>query len=192
MRREDWDQRSVKWTIELDLEDNVARIPLITDKEDLSEDHAVVFDEIVARRGELLRPFQVLLQTPAIAQRTAELGAVIRFDSKMSDADRELVILATASAHGCSFEWDHHLPIALAAGVRAEAVEALESGTGEFEEREKILVEFVLQLCRASQVSDDAFAVAHELLGTEGVVELAATVGYYTMLGYVMSACEAC
>jgi 4-carboxymuconolactone decarboxylase len=170
----------------------MARIPLIEDKEGLDEDHAAVFDEIVASRGKLLRPFQVLLQTPAIAQRVAELGAVIRFDSQMSDADRELVILATASAHGCSFEWDQHLPIALAAGVRGEAVDALGSGKGEFDRREAILVEFVLQLCQASEVSDDAFAPAHELLGTEGVVELAAIVGYYTMLGYVMSACEAC
>ena len=45
---------------------------------------------------------------------------------------------------------------------------------------------------RRSAVDDDTYNAAADLLGPSGVVELAAIIGYYTMLGYAMSVAEAC
>jgi hypothetical protein len=58
--------------------------------------------------------------------------------------------------------------------------------------RQATLVSFVNELCRTGAVSDETFRAAHELLGTPGTVELALTVGYYTMLCYTMSSVGAC
>ena len=170
----------------------MTRIPLVTDKAGLSESQTAAFDAVVASRGSLLRPFQLLVHRPAIAHHSAALGATIRFESQMRDADRELVILATAADHGCGFEWDHHLEIATRAGVRAEAIEVLRGGAGALHEWELVLVNFARELCRTASVSDETFTAAHEVLGHAGIVELAAIVGYYTMLAYVMGACDAC
>ena len=57
---------------------------------------------------------------------------------------------------------------------------------------ESLLIGFVRELCASSTVSEDTFASAREHLGDSGTVELSATVGYYTLLGYVMGACDAC
>ena len=46
----------------------------------------------------LLRPFEVLLHSPSMAEAVAELGHVVRFGSHLADADRELVTLATGRA----------------------------------------------------------------------------------------------
>lgn len=170
----------------------MARIPLITTKNDLSAEQAETFDWIVESRGKMLRPFEVLLHSPAIARHAAELGAKIRFDSEMTDVQRELVILTAAAEHDCQFEWDSHLPIALAAGVRPAAVEIVRGADGTLAAGERPLVTFTRELCRTGTVSDETFQSARDLLGEKGVVELAMTVGYYTMLGYAMNACDAC
>lgn len=170
----------------------MARIPLITDREGLVPEARAAFDRIVESRGELLRPFQVLLHVPAAAARVAELGHALRFGSGLEDRDRELVTLATGRARGCAYVWDSHVEAGIEAGVRPEAIAALEGEEGGLDEREEALVAFVDELCRTGAVTDRTFAAVHDLLGTSGTVELAVVVGYYTMLGLAMSACEAC
>jgi 4-carboxymuconolactone decarboxylase len=170
----------------------VSRIPLVTRREELDTDGRVVFDRIVASRGTTLRPFEVLLHAPAMADKVAELGHVVRCESELTDADRELVTLATGRAHSCGFVWESHLEAARAAGIEADTIAALDGDGGELGAREATLVSFVNELCGTSSVSNETFRAAHDLVGTSGTVELALTVGYYTMLGYTMSACGAC
>jgi 4-carboxymuconolactone decarboxylase len=171
----------------------MARVHLITDRDDdLSPEQIETFDWVVESRGSMIRPFEVLLHIPQVARRVAELGAKIRFDSSLLDHDRELVILTAARVHGCTFEWDTHLPLARAAGVRDEVIEHLLGDAGALTESESLLVAFVRELCADSTVSPDTFEKAKATLGESGVVELSATIGYYTMLAMVMGAADAC
>jgi len=170
----------------------MARVPLITTKDGLDAEQAAVFDWLLESRGKMLRPFEVLLHQPVLARGTGELGSTIRFATSIPDADRELAILATGRAHGCQYVWDSHLPNAEAAGVRPEAITALADGSGGFTKNEAALVELVDQLRQTSSVSDELFGMLQETYGTTGVIELTMTIGYYTMLGYTMSACGAC
>ncbi|MGZ8631848.1 MAG: carboxymuconolactone decarboxylase family protein [Actinomycetota bacterium] len=170
----------------------MSRIPLITARDDLDAGGRVAFDRIVESRGSILRPFAVLLHAPAMAERVAELGHVVRFESHLTDADRELVTLATGRAHGCAFVWGSHLEAARAAGVGPDTIAALEADGRDLGEREAALVSFVNELCETSSVSDATFRAAHDLIGTTATIELVLTIGYYTMLGYTMSACGTC
>jgi 4-carboxymuconolactone decarboxylase len=173
----------------------MARIPLVDDREALDPDGRAAFDSIAASRGELTRPFALLLHSPELARRVAELGHAVRFGSRLADADRELVTLATGRAHGCAFVWDSHLDAARDAGVGLEVVAAIEGGRAELAglgERERVLVSLARELCAGAEVSDSTFEAAHALLGTPATVEVVLTVGYYTMLSYAMGAFEAC
>jgi 4-carboxymuconolactone decarboxylase len=170
----------------------VSRIPLVTSRDGLDAEAQAVFDRLVASRGSLLRPFEVLLHAPALADAVGELGHVVRARSGLRDADREVITLATGLALGCAFVWDSHLESARAAGVDPATIEALEHGGVGLGDREATLVAFVRELCGTSAVSEDTFRAAHDVLGTTGVVETALTVGYYTMLVYTMSAVDAC
>jgi 4-carboxymuconolactone decarboxylase len=170
----------------------MARIELITRGSSLSPDGEIVAGRIVETRGELSRPFQVLLHSPAFADRVAELGHLVRSGSSLADADRELATLATGSSLGCDFVWTSHLDTASAAGVAADAIEALRDDPSRLDGREATIVAFVDELCRSGTVSGDVFAAARETFETRALVELAATVGYYTMLARVMGAFEAC
>jgi 4-carboxymuconolactone decarboxylase len=170
----------------------MARIPLVTSRDGLAGLQAETFDWIVESRGRMIRPYEVLLHTPAIARPAAELGHVIRFEGTLGDHDRELAILTAAAAHGCAFEWDSHVPIAAAAGVRDEAIARLRDGAGELTDAETVIVDFVSELCASSTVADDTFAAAAGALGDAGVVELSVVAGYYAFLSYVMGAAGAC
>ena len=170
----------------------MARIELITGEGELSPEVRAVSDRIVETRGEVSRPFEVLLHSPEIAERVAELGHLVRSDSSLSDADRELVTLATGRATGCRFIWTSHLEAASAAGLSAETVASVEGDGGALDPRETTLVAFVDELCATGEVSAATYAAAHELLGTRAMVDLAVTVGYYAMLAQVMGAFEAC
>lgn len=171
----------------------MARLPLITQRHaDLSEEQLDTFDWVVSSRGRMIRPFEVLLHSPGVARHVAELGAKLRFDSALSDHDRELVIMTAADAHRCAFEWESHLPLAREAGVREEAIDHLKGSDADLTEVEELLIGFVRELIESSTVSPERFDRARAYLGERAVVELCTTVGYYTMLGYVMGACDAC
>lgn len=172
----------------------MARVRLITDRDQgLSPEQMETFDWVVESRGRMIRPFEVLLHSPEVARHTAELGAKLRFDSSLSDHDRELVIITAARIHECVFEWDTHLPLARAAGVREEVIAHLTADGGtELMDSESLLIGFVRELCARSTVSLETFSRAKGLLGEAGVVELSATIGYYTLLAMVMGACDAC
>ena len=172
----------------------MARIELVTERDQLStEPQRELFDRIVASRGEMIRPYQVLVHAPAVAGAIGDVGAAIRFAGSLADHDRELVIITAAVINDCQFEWDSHHPIALEAGVRPETAEYLRSGEDhELDNREATIIGYVRELCDTGTVSDERFAEMVDLLGTEGTVELTATVGYYTMLAYVMNAAGAC
>jgi 4-carboxymuconolactone decarboxylase len=170
----------------------MTRVDLIAEDHDLTPEARLVADRIKESRGEVSRPFQLLLHSPALAERVAELGHLVRTGSTLTAADRELVTLATGRAIRCSFVWGSHLHAATAAGIPAETIETLQRDPTALPERERLLVSFVDELSGTRTVSDATFDAARNILGVPGVVELALTIGYYTMLGSVMGACEAC
>lgn len=175
----------------------MARIDLITERDQLSsETQRDVFDRIVASRGTMIRPYQVLMHAPAVVSAISDVGAAIRFGGSLDDRDRELVIITTAQITGCQFEWDSHHPIAIEVGVRPETTDFIREGGGGDTEvpdtRELAIIEYVRELSSDNTVSEVRFSQMVEMLGTEGTVELTVIVGYYTMLAYVMSAAGAC
>lgn len=88
--------------------------------------------------------------------------------------------------------WDSHVAAAAAAGIPDATITALRGDRAPLEERAAVLVAFVDELCERRTVSERTFGAARALLGDRGVVELAATVGYYGMLAAVMGAVDAC
>ena len=61
------------------------------------------------------------------------------------------------------------------------------------EPADEAIVGFVRELCATSDVSDERLAAVEAVVGgPPAVVELAALVGYYTLLGFVMKVGGAC
>jgi len=168
------------------------RVRMIEERDDVSPSQLETFDHIVASRGKMIRPFAAMLHRPEIARAAADLGAVLRYQSTLPDHDRELVICTTAIEGDCPFEWDSHYPTARAAGVSEDTLESIRAREDVSDQDDAVFVDFARELSRSGEVSDGTFETARARLGEEGTVELAALVGYYTMLAVFMNACEVC
>ena len=169
------------------------RVRMIEEREDTSPSQLGAFDHIAASRGgQMIRPFAAMIHRPQIARAAADLGAVIRFESTLSDHDREVVICTAAIERDCPFEWESHTPIARSAGVSEATLHSIENGQDIEDSDDAVLVDFTRELCRTGKVGNVVFERAWSRLGEEGTVELAAIIGCYTMLALFMNACEAC
>jgi 4-carboxymuconolactone decarboxylase len=171
----------------------VTRVQLIESREQATPEQQEVYDHIGSTRGgQVGRPFAVLLQRPEIARAMADLGSVIRFQSTLSDRDRELAIVTTAIERECAFEWQAHRPLASEAGVPEETLEAVAASSDVPDDRDARIVAYVRSLARTGKIDHDTYEGALALFAEAGVVELTAIVGYYTLLAMVMNSVEAC
>ena len=168
----------------------MARIPLIARSDQMAPAHRDVWMRIAKSRGSVVGPFAALLHSPVLADRTAELGAYIRFDSGLSAADRELVILSVARVFDCHFEWAYHVREARKAGLGAQTIAAIRErrAPAGLTAQEAEIVRYVSQLLVTHRADEETVAALRARLGVQGMVELTATVGYYAMLACTLNA----
>jgi 4-carboxymuconolactone decarboxylase len=166
----------------------MTRIPALSPG-DLSEHGRRVYDELMASRGEVDRPYQILMSSPELLRRVAHVGWFLRFESSLPAPIRECIILATGRELRCQFEWTSHEPQARRAGVSDESIRSirngeLPSGPG----GEEAVVRFVYENLRNGEVTDATFRRVRDAFGDAGTAEVAATIGFYSMLANVINA----
>lgn len=116
-------------------------------------------------------------------------GEVLRFHGSLPEQIRELAICLVARETGNQFEWQMHAPLAIKAGVAQGTIDAIAVGRrprGLTAEQETA-VDFVMELMLRHGVSDATYAEAVRRFGEPGTVELAALVGYFAMVCWVMN-----
>jgi len=161
--------------------------------EDLTPAQRKVHDAIVAGpRGRVEGPLRVWLLSPGLAERAQELGAFCRYGTSLPPRLSELAILTTGAFWQAGFEWYAHAPIALKAGVPADAIEAIRLGQAPkfAREDEKAVYEFSRELWTKRRVSDATYRRIADLLGKETVVELVAILGYYGLISMTINTFE--
>jgi 4-carboxymuconolactone decarboxylase len=168
----------------------MARIATIQKKEDLAPEHQPVYDSIAASRGVVGGPFLALLHSPELAQRTAHLGSFIRFESSLDHKLIELAALATARELECKHEWIAHVNHAQKAGIPIETIRAIhqKKGPEHFSSEDAQIISYVQELLREHRASEVTFQALYGRLGEKGLVELTATIGYYSMVACTLNA----
>ncbi|GFG55365.1 carboxymuconolactone decarboxylase [Mycolicibacterium agri] len=140
-------------------------------------------------RGDLVAPFVPLLRAPELMTRLQLVGEYLRFGAGLPQHLTELVILVVARRWDQDYEWGHHVPLARAAGLAEEVISAVRDGeavTGPADVR--AVWQLVDELETSRGVTDSTFAAARAAVGEDGIVEVIATVGYYTTLAMTMNA----
>lgn len=168
----------------------MTRLPEIpTDR--LTPDQKRIHDEVVAGpRGRVPAPVQVWLRRPELAERAQSLGAYCRYGTSLPPRLSELAILVTGVFWRASYEWAAHAPIAREAGVPDSVVEALKTGAEPAfdNEDEAVVYAFSRELLTSRAVSDDTWARAESVLGTDRVVDLIGVLGYYALVSMTLTA----
>lgn len=152
-----------------------------------------VYEEIMAGpRDRLVGPLRAAMHRPELAERWQKLGALLRFDTTVSARLSELAILVTARRWNSQVEWYVHVLDAQRAGVPAAVIEAIQAAEApEFDSAiDAAVYDFTVELQCTGQVGAATYGAVLKALGTVGIVELTAIVGYYTMVAMTLNAHE--
>jgi 4-carboxymuconolactone decarboxylase len=161
--------------------------------EQLSPEQTQVAEAILAGpRRSLGGPFQAWLRSPVLAERLQKLGEYVRFDNVLPRRLSEFAILITARHWTAQFEWYAHHPLALAAGLDPEVADAIAEDRvpAGLKADEQAVHDFATQLHRTGRVDDAAYAAALATFGEQGVIDLVALCGYYTMVAMTLNVAE--
>lgn len=169
------------------------RIPLINSPDGLSSRQKEVLASVVSGpRGKIQGPLMAALHNPELAERWSQLGAALRYGTCLPPRLSELAILVTARAWTCQLEWYIHEKIARDTGLEPAIIEAVCTGMRpDRADAEALEIrDFVHELQARKQVSDATYAKVLGRWGVNGVVELTALSGYYSMVAMTLNAHE--
>jgi 4-carboxymuconolactone decarboxylase len=177
----------------------MARLGMV-ERDALPEDQRRFHDAVNAiRRRPISGPFIVTMNSsPDLAARFAHLGHYFHArgqadESIVSIRVRAFISLIGSRALDAPYEWAAWVNWALEAGIPQDTVDAIRDGKppAHLTSEEKLVMEFCTQMISGNhRVSDATFKAALDHFGTQGLVELVVTLGYFAMIALPLNAFE--
>lgn len=174
-----------------DRDNGKPRVPLLAEHDHVPREHQHFLDRVVLTRGWVSGVFQVLMHTPDVATRVANIGDFVLYHSVLPRATQTLAWLIAAREFDCNYAWDASVGHARAAKLDPKLIEALEHGKpiAALAGEHKILFDFCRQLLRGNHhVTEETYQAVEREYGVSGAVQLSITVGYFAMMSLVANA----
>lgn len=168
----------------------MSRIPPVSEQ-CLTPQQQRVYEKVVSGpRGTIVGPLRAVLHSPELADRWQALGEYLRYFSIVPMPLRELAIIAVGRHWNCQLEWLIHAPLAREAGIADRVIDAIRPARApQFADAvEASVYELTRELLTSGRASDSTYREARAHLGTQGIVELVALVGYYSMVAMTLNA----
>jgi len=170
----------------------MARIPLFP-LDAMTPEQRKVYDAVVSGpRGVVVGPLRAALHRPELADKWQQFGEILRYRTGLPPRLSELAIIVTARHWTSQLEWQQHAPAALKGGLAPEIVDAIREDRRPAFSRddEEAVFDFAFEIQKAKSVTEKTYQRALGLVGVQGVVELTALIGYYTMVAMTLIAHE--
>jgi 4-carboxymuconolactone decarboxylase len=151
----------------------------------LSEDQRLFAEQSGSSTG----PYHAFMRNPDLHRRLAPLRQRLREQTGFGPAFQELAILLTARHWRSPAMFEAHRPMAVAAGLSAAVIEAIQAGRRPegMTEPEATLHDFVHGLLRTGHAADDRFARARAAFGEAGLLDMVALIGFYGMIAMILN-----
>ncbi|MCB1511201.1 MAG: carboxymuconolactone decarboxylase family protein [Hyphomicrobiaceae bacterium] len=165
------------------------RMPPIAEN-DLTEEQKAAAATFAEGRGYGVRgPFMPLLRSPEVMLRAKAMGDYLRFKSVLEPRLSEMAILVTARFWSQNYEWHAHRPLAEKGGLNPAIADAIADGRRpeNMADDEAALYDFSTELHVNRSVSDATYARAKAHFGEQGIIDLTALNGYYTLIAMVLN-----
>lgn len=164
--------------------DSRCRLPLPR-REDLDEAGRAIFDGYTDPKGGTIRglkgPGGIQLHSPRLSQANRPVNKYLRFESGLTEREREVAILITAREADSRFEWAAHEPEALRVGVPKEVVEAIKhrKPLEGLADEDSVIIQLGREAFGKRKVSSETYARALQRFGAPKLVNLVALMGNY-------------
>lgn len=155
---------------------------------------AALEKQILAERGRISLIYQVLLNSPPIAHGWEQMLSAVRNRSSLAPGLRELVILRVAVLNNAPYEFDAHVPHALAAGVPQSVIDAMRSipltADVPLSAAERVALRLTDAMTRDIEVADALYAEVRQHFDVQGQIDLVATAAAYNMVSRFLAALQ--
>ncbi|HEV7258051.1 MAG TPA: carboxymuconolactone decarboxylase family protein [Bosea sp. (in: a-proteobacteria)] len=130
-----------------------------------------------------LNVYRTMAHHPALLKAWAPLRQHVVKDSALGPVRSEVVILRAAHRMGSPYEWAHHVSRSRVLGMSDDRIAALR---GMPEGEDGLIARAVDALFDDKRLPPALEAELAAALGREAVFDLVATVGFYSVLGYIL------
>ena len=166
----------------------MARLPLI-DPAATSGEVRASFD----RMPVVLNIFKMMAHAEANFIPAMRFANSILHRQKLSQVNRELLILQVAQWEHGTYEWRQHVPIALGVGVTQKQIDCIEQGKYEdaaFNAAEQALLAFGREVIENVRVAEPVFAAMRTHFSEQEIVESILAIGFYMTMARLTEATE--
>lgn len=152
------------------------------------------YDSLVRNRGVpeggvFGGPFDAWIRSPEFCHKMREFGGMLWERTSLDRGIVELAISITAAFWNANVEWSH-AETAARNGIDRSVLDQVQAGQRPTSPREDIglVYDLTMAFLRNKSLSEALYQKAIALFGERGLVEVAAVVGFYTMVSFTTRA----
>lgn len=131
--------------------------------------------------------YRAMAHHPALIAAWANLREHVVNQSTLGREFSEVVILRTGARLGASYELQQHIVRARNCGMDDRRIAAVSASRFELSPDDATLTSAVDELVTEHRISVETESKLRELVGKHGVLDVIATVGFYTTLAYILN-----
>ena len=165
------------------------RMPDIPEAQMSTEQKRIMNEIAAGPRGRIGGPFIPLMRSPELMNRLQKVGEYLRFQNTVGLRNSEFAVLIVARHWAQPVEWAIHRPIAEREGVLPATCDAIAEGRrpDNMTEDETLIYNVLEELRSNLSLSDVTYAQLRNRFGDQGVIDLVAHYGYYSLLAMTMN-----
>lgn len=133
-----------------------------------------------------LNVYRVMGHHPAMLRSWANFRNHVVKENTLGPQRSEVVILRAGFRMQASYEWNHHVSRARACGMDDRRIETIRGPADQMAPQDATLARAVDALLDDRKLPEEIRAELETLVGKEGVFDVIATVGLYSILGYIV------
>jgi 4-carboxymuconolactone decarboxylase len=134
-----------------------------------------------------LNVYRTMAHHPALLSAWAPLRDHVVVQTALGRQFSEVVILRTGHHMGSAYEWAHHVSRGRAVGLSDARIAAIAGPIESMEPADAALAAAVDALIENKRLGDQTREAVLALVGTAGLFDLMATVGFYMTLGFIVN-----
>lgn len=137
-----------------------------------------------------LNVYRTMAHHPTLLRAWADLREHVVNQTSLGSQFSEVVILRTGVRLGSAYEWQQHIVRGRANGLDDARIARLAGPLDQINGDDQTLASSVDELFANNRLSYETHKKLRHLVGKFGVLDLIATVGFYSTLGYMLNSFE--
>lgn len=133
-----------------------------------------------------LNVYRVMAHHPALLRAWASFRMHVVEENALGSERTEIAILRTGFRMQAAYEWNHHVCRARLCGINDARIDSIRGPIGSMATQDAVIARAVDALVDERKLSETIRSELQALVRKEGVFDLIATVGLYSILGYIV------